>query len=203
MKKIILVGAFIEVIELCENSGYVIEGIVDNINDNKYYGYNVIGDDSYLIANKEKYLKDKLVMVPDKPNIREQLYNMYKKAGFTFETVISEKANISKYAILDEGVVVHDFCNVSANAHIGKCARLNVGANVMHDSFVGDFSVLAPGSVVLGKCKIEKKCYIGANSTILPEKNIGSSSMVGAASVVTKDVEEGKTVIGNPAKELS
>ncbi|MBQ9277753.1 MAG: hypothetical protein IJ224_03870 [Lachnospiraceae bacterium] len=202
MKKIILIGAFVEIIELCEKCGYSIEGVVDELSDRKFCGYDVLGNDDFIISNKEKFLDSKLIMVPDKPLIREKLYKRYKAAGFSFETVISSGANVSKYAVIEEGAIVQDFCNVSANAHIGRCARLNVGANVMHDSTVGDFSILAPNCVVLGRSSIGEKCYVGANSTILPEKTIGNEAVIGASSVVTKNVGKGLTVIGNPARVM-
>lgn len=47
---------------------------------------------------------------------------------------------------------------------------------------------------------VKKGASIGANSTIVCGVTIGERAMVGAGSVVTKDVEAGTLVVGNPAR---
>ena len=69
MRKIILAGAFVELIELCEKCGYEIIGIADTACEDKYYGYDILGDDDYIIANKESYRDCNIVMVPDKTSL--------------------------------------------------------------------------------------------------------------------------------------
>ena len=49
---------------------------------------------------------------------------------------------------------------------------------------------------------VKSGASIGANSTILPNLTIGKDSVVGAGSVVTKNVSDGTTVVGNPARIL-
>ncbi|MFL0246215.1 N-acetyltransferase, partial [Clostridium sp. WILCCON 0185] len=43
---------------------------------------------------------------------------------------------------------------------------------------------------------------IGAGAIILPGKTIYEDGFAAAGSVVTKDIEKGKIVAGNPAKEF-
>lgn len=50
---------------------------------------------------------------------------------------------------------------------------------------------------------IEDDVWIGGNVTVLPGVKIGAGAIVGAGSVVTKDVEPGATVVGNPAHLIS
>ena len=50
-------------------------------------------------------------------------------------------------------------------------------------------------SVVIGE-----DVWIGGGAIILPGVTIGDGAMVGAGSVVTRDVEAGATVVGNPAR---
>ena len=47
---------------------------------------------------------------------------------------------------------------------------------------------------------IEDNVYIGAKSTIIGGIKIGSGSKIGAGAVVIKDVPDGCTAIGVPAK---
>ena len=50
--------------------------------------------------------------------------------------------------------------------------------------YVGDDVTIYMGAKVIGNVKLGNKCVVGANA------------------VVTKDVREGKTVVGIPAKEI-
>lgn len=80
---------------------------------------------------------------------------------------------------------------------------------------IGDNFVSAPGSIVLahdasiyfhsGMYRIQKtilgnNVFLGANATILPGVRVGDNVIIGAGAVVTKDVESGMVVCGNPAK---
>lgn len=200
-KEIILIGYFSEAVELCEKAGYVIKGVVDReCPDNCTYEY--LGDDDFVLGHAELYAGIKLFLVPDYPGLRKHLYEEYSSRGFEFATVISPNAIVSPSAQIEEGCMIQDGCNISSNVKLGKCVRVNSMANIMHDSEVGDFSVVAPSSVVLGRCRIDELAYVGANATILPEKRVGVKSIVGAGAVVTKDVEDGITVVGIPARKI-
>lgn len=54
----------------------------------------------------------------------------------------------------------------------------------------------------MGTIEILDNCMIGANSIILPNVTIGPNSIVAAGSVVTRSVQEGTIVGGNPAKVI-
>lgn len=199
-KKLIIVGAFHEIIELCESAGYNIIGIIDIEKKNEFLSYPIIGKDQDAESVYAKYKDIPLVITPDAPLIREKLVKLYIKIGFNFETVISPNAIISKYAKIGKGVVIQAGVNVSAFAEIKDFVKLNTRSNIMHDSVIGDYSTIAPDAVVLGKIHMGKKCYVGANATILPELNLGDKVIVGAGAVVTKDIKNNQKVKGIPAK---
>jgi acetyltransferase-like isoleucine patch superfamily enzyme len=55
---------------------------------------------------------------------------------------------------------------------------------------------------VLMPTKIGRDVWIGANAVILGGVTIGDGAVVAAGAVVTKDVEVGAVVAGNPAREI-
>jgi maltose O-acetyltransferase len=59
------------------------------------------------------------------------------------------------------------------------------------------------GFTKMGKIEIGKNCFIGDSVIVLPGIKIGEGSIVGAGSVVTKDVNPGSIVAGNPAKYIT
>ena len=198
--KVIIVGAFHEMIELCEDCGYQIVGIIDNQYTGEYGGIPIIGTDDEASRLYRDYSDCGIVITPDLPKVREKLFTLYSRIGFQFATVISSRAIISRSAKIGRGTVIQAWVNVSAGSTIGDFVKLNTHANIMHDDVVGNFSTIAPNAVLLGYVNVGKSAYIGANSTILPHVKIGGGSIVGAGAVVTKDVNNNVVVKGVPAK---
>lgn len=199
-QQILLVGAYHEMIELCESCGCEIIGIFDNDYVGEYYGVKIIGKDSDAVSLYDKYKDIPVVITPFMPAVREKLVKLYSSLGYKFATIISPEAKISRFSTIGEGTVVQAGVNVAANTKIGKFVKLNTLCNIMHDNEIGDFVTVSPNAVTLGYVKIESRAFLGANCTILPYLKVGEGATVGAAAVVTKDVQQGKVVKGNPAK---
>ncbi len=197
---IIIVGAFHEMVELCEDCGFHIVGIIDNKMQEDYCGYPILGTDDDRDRIHEENPECNVVISPDLPAVRIKLSKLYGDSGYHFATVISPKANISRTATIGVGSVIQQGVNVSAGTAIGEYVKINTYANVMHDNIVGDFATIAPNAVLLGYVNIGRSAYIGANSTILPYVVIGSSATVGAGAVVTKNVSQQRIVKGVPAR---
>lgn len=201
-KKVIIVGGFHEIIELCELAGVEILGIIDSNLLDYFMGIKILGNDD----DAEKIYKNNsdvpVLLTPDAPTIRKKISILYNSIGFKFTNLISPNSIISKSAIIGTGVVLQSGTNISASVKIDDFVKINSFANIMHDSIVGKYTTIAPNAVLLGRVIIGESCYIGANSTILPNISIGSNSIVGAGSVVTKNVPPFSIVVGNPAKIL-
>lgn len=130
---------------------------------------------------------------------------------------------IADLATVREDVTIGNFTIIGANATIEN--RVTIGARCKIQSKVylcpyseiGDDCFLAPcvsasNDNFAGRWKERTKYFkgvtiknggrIAVNATILPGRVIGEDGMVGAGSVVTRDVEPGIVVCGNPAKPL-
>ena len=63
-----------------------------------------------------------------------------------------------------------------------------------------DFSSFAETSEV--SVSIGKNVWLGANAVILPNVTISENCVIGAGSIVTRSIESGTIVAGNPAKAI-
>lgn len=198
--KVIIVGAFHEMIELCEDCGFQIVGIIDNQYTGDFYGIPILGKDEDADRLYHEYSDCSVVITPDSPKVREKLFALYSQIGFQFATVISPRAIISRCATIGKGTIIQACVNVSSGSTIGDFVKINTYANIMHDNVVGNFATVAPNALLLGYVYIGASAYIGANSTVLPHVRVGVESTVGAGAVVTKDVNNNVIVKGVPAK---
>jgi UDP-perosamine 4-acetyltransferase len=115
-------------------------------------------------------------------------------------TIIAKGASISSCATVHVCCIVQRGVMVSADVVIGESVKINVGAQIHHDCKIGSFSAIAPGACLLGNVTVGEEAFIGANATVLQNRRIGSRATIGAGAVVTKDVPEGVTVTGVPAR---
>jgi maltose O-acetyltransferase len=113
-------------------------------------------------------------------------------------------------------------CDLGFNLKLGKRALINSNCMFLDSNriILGDYVMIGPNVTIITPdhsrdprsrravgtvsrpVVIEDDAWIGAGSIILPGVTIGKGSIVGAGSVVTKDVEPGTTVAGNPAKPI-
>ena len=105
---------------------------------------------------------------------------------------IGRRVKVSSHTFICEGVTIED--------------QVFIGHNVtfINDFYprattpTGELQSAADGEIV--PTIVRKGASIGSGTTILCGVEIGEGAIIGAGSVVTKDVEPGMIVAGNPAK---
>ncbi|MDQ6932036.1 MAG: bifunctional UDP-N-acetylglucosamine diphosphorylase/glucosamine-1-phosphate N-acetyltransferase GlmU [Candidatus Eremiobacteraeota bacterium] len=116
-------------------------------------------------------------------------------------------AHVRSNTLLCNGVHVGNFVEV-------KASRLGAGVKAGHLSYLGDATIGEKANIGAGtitcnydgvkksETHIGKGAFIGSNSSLIAPVTIGEGALTGASSVVTKNVEAGQRVAGNPAKPL-
>lgn len=121
--------------------------------------------------------------------------------------VIRENTVIGDNVLLGTHSVVDGNCRIGNNVSAQTNVYITAHTVIEDDAFLGPCSATTNDKYMqygaqLRRPVIRKGARIGSNATILPGVTVNSNAVVGAGAVVTKDVKEGDTVVGNPAHSL-
>lgn len=127
------------------------------------------------------------------------------------DSVIADDADVGPYSHVRAGSEIGPHTHVGNFAEL-KNARLASGVKVGHFSYIGDAAVGAETNIGAGtvtanfdgtrkhQTAIGARAFIGSDTILRAPISIGDDARTGAGSVVTRDVPDGATVVGIPAR---
>lgn len=119
-----------------------------------------------------------------------------------FARLIDPSAIVGKEVSIQDGSIVCAGVICTVKVYIGLHAVVNLNTTIGHESSLGDFCTIAPNASISGNVVCGDMVEIGTGAKIREKISIGSGSVVGMGSVLTKNVEPCKVVVGNPARVI-
>ncbi len=149
---------------------------------------------------------DKQSLVNIKTGKDVRIFNFVNAYGCS----IDDGSKVGAFVEIQKGVTIGKNCKISSHSFICEGVHIEddvfIGHGVMFTNDLFPRATNADGSPQteadwnLIETYIKKGASIGSNATILCGITIGENALVGAGAVVTKDVPENTTVVGNPAR---
>lgn len=125
---------------------------------------------------------------------------------------IGDDTTIGSFVEIQRGVEIGARCKVSSHSFVCEGVTIEdevfIGHGVM---FVNDLhphattptgQLKGPGEWRLSLVRVRRRASIGTGAVILGGVTVGEGAVVGAGAVVTRDVPDGATAVGVPARPI-
>lgn len=110
------------------------------------------------------------------------------------EVIIGDDVEIGANTCIDRGSL--------ADTIIGHHTKINNLCHIAHNNVIGNNVEITGCCNISGSNTIEDDVWISPNSSVRGWIHIGRGAIVGMGAVVVKDIPEGETWVGNPARKL-
>lgn len=186
-------------------SRYEIKGLTDvkeSLYGTKILGVPVLGGDDLLEDFFNQGIRHAFIGVGTAGNVtnRRRAFEVARRIGFRMIRAVHPSAVVESSAQIGEGPTIMANAVVNPDSRLGANVIVNTGAIVEHDCILADHVHVATRACLAGGVRVGEGAHIGAGAIILQGIRIGERSIVGAGAVVTRDVPDGVTVTGVPAR---
>jgi sugar O-acyltransferase (sialic acid O-acetyltransferase NeuD family) len=161
----------------------------------------VLGDFTWFQANRHSL--DALAIGIGAPTTRLKLAAELRHLlpDIEWPAIIHPAAIIElESARIAEGCFIGAGVTATVNITLEPFALCNFGCTLGHEACIGAGSVVNPGANISGGVVIGTGVLVGTGAQILQYLHVGAGATVGAGAVVTRNVAEGLTVVGVPAR---
>lgn len=167
---------------------------------NVVIGNNVKIDD-FVIIRPNTTIGDN-VTIQSGAKIAEQDFNVYQYKGVTKQVYHSGKVVIGSNVLISSGVLIGQALYSYGKTAVGDNCFIGAGTCIGHNTEIDSSCEICGNSMLGGYCKIGKDVKIFMTVTIANTVKVGDKAVINMGSVVVRDVLDGKTMFGNPAREI-
>jgi sugar O-acyltransferase (sialic acid O-acetyltransferase NeuD family) len=158
--------------------------------------------DGFIVSDDLRSFDEcEFISVVGDPRLTEKLVNAAMQSGLRpAKALVHRLALVSRKAHIGEGSVICAYATVGPDVRIGKHVFVQQFSNVAHGSTIGDCSHVSCHVQVSGDAVVGERCLLGTSTSIRQKIKIGRDVISGMNAAIAKDVPDGVTVVGVPAR---
>lgn len=210
MKNLLIIGARgygREVHDLAKDcSGYNTEYTIKGFLDDKSDALNGFENYPEIISSVEEYEiqeNDVFVCALGSVQWKKHYVEIVLSKGGKFINLIHPTSFQNTNAVIGNGVIIFMYSNISNDCIIEDFVTIQGFVGLGHDTKIGKWSHLNTYSFTGGFVVLEEETCLHTRASVLPNVTVRKGATVGASSLAIKNVKEGTTVFGVPAKVLN
>lgn len=161
-------------------------------------GLPVVGGKDWLAGHPEAAA----IVAIGSPSVRQRIMTELGDSGVQLPSVLAGSTWLGAFVAIGSGVMMLPGVVVTENVTIGDGVLLNPHVSISHDCVIGAYCSLGPGVHLPGNVRVGEGTDIGTAASAIPGVRIGANAIIGAAACVTRDVPDGVTAVGVPARVL-
>ena len=190
------------VIEAARQAGAEVAGLLDakrEIGD-QVDGVPVLGDDAWLAEGDTGRFRFHVAIADNA--VRARLRRRLAEFDADIAAIAHPAATVSASAAIGAGCFLAAGAIVNPGVRLADGAIINTGAQIDHDCQIGSDGHIAPGAVLCGFVRCGDRVLVGAGATIIQGVSVGGDATIGAGATVVRDVADGQTMTGTPARPV-
>jgi sugar O-acyltransferase (sialic acid O-acetyltransferase NeuD family) len=212
MRKLVLYGAsYPEPVKLihrinASRPSWELVGFIDDVKAGKqtdFMGFPILGGEAVIPELQARY-GDALLFcnnVFSSTRTRAAVTAKMECYGVKYATLISPDVDTALSTIGEGSMIMPGVC-IGTNAKIGRHVAIRLGSIVNHDNEIDDLVFIGPGVTLCGRVRLLEGAYIGAGAVVREDVVVGRFATVGLGAGAVRDVADGETVVGTPARPI-
>jgi len=161
----------------------------------------VLGNIHQIARLRQQKVKGAVVAIGDN-HVRLRYAAHLRQEGLELVSAIHPSAIIAPSASVGTNVVIAAGAVICAEARLGDSVILNTNAVVEHECEVADGAHVCPTAALGGRVSVGRGAFLGLGAKLIPCISIGHGATVGAGAVVIRDIPDGATAVGVPARVI-
>lgn len=134
--------------------------------------------------------------------VRRKMFLEAKAKGYTCASYVSSKAFVWRNVQIGENVFIFENNVIQHHVKLGDNIILWSGNHIGHRTEIQDHVYISSHVVISGFCVIGESSFLGVNSTFNDNIKLGKDNIVGSGSLIVKNSEDGKLLVGSPARSV-